>query len=158
MTLTNVIAEKTNMKEEIKVCEHCGQKIRGRWESLSKGLVSDLVKLYSRVVQTQVNEVHLQNELDLTKNQYNNFQKLRYFGLAVKVKEKSGYWLLTRRGADFLTKSEKISKKVYVSNNQIQAYSEEKVGVIDLLKEYPIWLKREDYVNQIFEPKQTSLM
>lgn len=143
--------------EEIKICECCGQKIRGRWESLSKGLVRDLIKLYSKVVETQKNEVHLQRDLDLTKNQYNNFQKLRYFGLSVKVKEKPGYWLLTRRGADFLTKGEKISKKVYVSNNQITEHSVEKIGAIDMVG-YPMWLKKEDYVNQLFEPTQTSLM
>lgn len=143
--------------EEIKICEHCGQKIRGRWESLSKGLVRDLIKLYSKVVETQKNEVHLQRDLDLTKNQYNNFQKLRYFGLSVKVKEKPGYWLLTKRGADFLTKGEKISKKVYVSNNQIAEHSLEKIGAIDMVG-YPMWLKKEDYVNQLFEPRQTSLM
>ena len=147
--------ESSNMED--KYCEHCGQKISGRWEGLSKGLVRDLVKLYSKVVETQVNEVHLQKDLDLTNNQYNNFQKLRYFGLSVKVENKPGYWLLTRRGADFLTKGEKISKRVYVANNQIVERSEDKVGAIDLLG-YPMWLKREDYISQVLEPKQGRMI
>src|SRR5487761_378645 len=94
-------------KREVKFCDHCGAKLTGRWEHLSPGLIDTLLKFATKVKEKNANMIHLQNDLNLTKNQYNNFQKLRYFGLVAKVKDptkrKSGYWALTRKAGNFLT-------------------------------------------------------
>ncbi len=131
-------------------CKHCGQRVRARWESLSKGLVFSLEKLGKRVAETQRNKVHLQNDLSLTKNEYNNFQKLRYFGLAVKVENKAGYWLLTKRGLNFLSDEERVPKQVKVVDNRVVAYSGKTISIRNYYKDFetPYWLKKEDYIDR----------
>lgn len=138
------------MKEEIQYCECCGAKLTGRWESLTAGLVDTLI-LFARNVQLRNrNKIHLQNDLNLTKNQYNNFQKLRYFGLVAKVKDeeklKSGHWALTRKAGDFL-QGKPILKKVFIFRNHIKKRGEEFITISDkkVLGQIPYWLKAEDF-------------
>jgi len=47
--------------------------------------------------------LHLQKDVQLNKNEYNNFQKLRYFGLIEKDKNHSGNWKMTEQGLDFIS-------------------------------------------------------
>lgn len=123
----------------------CGANVTPRWEHLTRGMVSSLVKLWTRVVETGVNSVHLQRDLDLEKSAYNNFQKLRYFGLAVKDEKNSGHWLITRRGAKFLHGRQQVNRQVLIFRNHIVDRSDETVGVLDVLKCEQYWPSREDF-------------
>lgn len=132
------------MKEEIKYCEHCGAKITGRWESLTKGLCNTLLKFSQSVKRLGKDQIHLQKECGLTKNEYNNFQKLGYFGL-VKDSEKSGFWSLTVDGILFIRNEMSVSKKVYVFRDTVKEVSSERVFIQNILPN-PYWLTREDYI------------
>ena len=78
--------------------------------------------------------------MNLSKNQYNNFQKLRYFGLIAHYYNKdeqrfeSGQWVLTSRGNKFAKNEIEISKKVLIFRNKIRERSEEKVNLSQILK------------------------
>ena len=148
------------MSDEVKYCEHCGAKLNGRWESLGAGLCNTLVRFYEIVLENKKNDVHLQKDCNFTKNEYNNFQKLHYFGLVAKVddsdKLKSGRWLLTHRGATFLKGEQAVDKKVYIFRNRIEGRSEEKVYLKDVIHEQPYWREAEDFVGGM--PVQETLI
>ena len=144
------------MQEEKKLCPCCGAKLTGRDERISKGVATSLIKFREAAILSLkyrgLNKVHLAKDLDLTKNQYNNFQKLRYHGLIAHYKDKetkeyeSGYWLLTKRGNSFAKNECSISKKVVIFRNKIVERSDEKITLKEVLKEnLPFWDKHDDF-------------
>jgi hypothetical protein len=104
-------------------CPTCGQVLNPRKESLSKGIVRVLYKFALTVRQKGVNKVNPRSEIKLSKSEYNNFQKLRYHALVAKYKEAgghvAGYWVLTRKGRDFLNGDVETPKFVHILNNKI---------------------------------------
>lgn len=139
-------------------CPSCGQAVRARWEVLTSGLVKDLSIFHEAVLRKGKNEIHLQDDCTFNKNQYNNFQKLRYFGLVAKVQEegktRSGRWLITRRGGEFLRGVTPINKKVLIFNNHIKDRSENQIFITDI-KGGREWMVAEEIH---FEPVQTSFI
>jgi hypothetical protein len=79
-------------------CEHCGNITTAYAHKLNKPLVSALRALvdFYEINKTACN---LQKNLDLTKNQYNNFQKLQYFFLVRHTKDG---WYPTPDGIKFI--------------------------------------------------------
>jgi hypothetical protein len=103
-----------------------------------------------------VNEpFHLQKDLNLTKNQYCNAQKLQYWNLIEKHysdgKRMGGYWHLTKRAGEVLNGSA-IPQWVQTFNNKVQEVSEERitleeaVGYYDLPKQ---WAERQEKIIEI---------
>ncbi len=90
--------------------------------SLTAMYVEALLKFRAAVRFYGRNRIHLRGDMGakspfpLSFDQITNFAKLRMFGLAVhadKQNPRSGYWLLTDRGADFLNGKVAIPRKVY---------------------------------------------
>ena len=86
--------------KSIKHCECCGAKIVEYKHLLNKGLVSALYQL-----SLNDDPVPL-TDLVISRNQWTNFQKLRYWGLVAKELTAEGYgtgrWLITAIGRDFV--------------------------------------------------------
>ena len=79
-------------------CPTCGHQATAYKHKLSKPLVSalrQLVKFYEECG----GPCNLQKDLDLTKNQYNNFQKLQYFDAVQRIE---AGWFPTTRGIAFI--------------------------------------------------------
>lgn len=100
--------------------------ITERTESLTKGLVLSLLVFNENYAGKPL---HLQ-DVPLTKNQYNNFQKLQYHRLVSHVK--SGYWDLTSQGKLFIH-GEPVPKNVTIDNGQITGVSKQKTTINKLL-------------------------
>lgn len=89
-------------KKEKQICPHCGASMMEHRHVISKELVQSLVALYN-----QNKPVNLK-VLNLTRNAWNNFQKLRYWDLVVKYvdpkerKRKGGWWMMTAAGTAFV--------------------------------------------------------
>lgn len=118
-------------------CPHCGASITENTHNLSQGLVKTLIKFAEAVRQKGENNVHLQTETNLTKNEYNNFQKLRYWGLvhhADKNNSKSGKWLLTKLGGQFLRNEVGVAKKIKTLRNKKTAEWNELVYISDYFR------------------------
>lgn len=138
---------KKKTKGESPKCPHCGANMYIHGHRLSKGLINSLIKFKKAVIKNQKNLVHLQDEVSLTKNEYNNFQKLRYHGLVAKcldsdTKERlSGYWLLTKRGNEFIKDAISLPHTVYTFRNKIVDKHPEKIKMSDVLKQVdmPYW-------------------
>mgnify|MGYP003627574068 CR=1 FL=1 len=146
--------EKENCK-----CPHCGASMEKRPHRVSKGLVQSLVKFKVKVCELDRNSLHLQTDLDFTKSQFTNFQKLRYHGLIAKCYDKetkvrqSGYWLLTRRGNSFLKGEISIPIRVLTFRNRIVEKDENKVSVKHILSndELPYWDTLEQFKSHEYE-------
>jgi len=140
--------EKTEKQtRRIEVCSCCGGRVIEHSHSLSKGLVNTLIKVKTFVVQSQKNKVHPIKDLLLSNYEYNNMQKLRYFGLIARYtnpetkKMESGYWLLTRNGNKFLNRKLDMPIKVKTMNNKISGKSLEKAFLSNVLtsEDIPYW-------------------
>lgn len=114
-----------------------------RKESLNKGLAQTLKDFEDYA---EGKEVKLQNA-PLTKNQYNNFQKLQYHGLAIN--SHTGYWKTTEAGHLFIN-GQPMSKYVIVDNGVTIERSPAKVTIHSLLKTQPIhdFSQRYDYLTR----------
>jgi hypothetical protein len=82
-------------------CGHCGAKIVEYKHTLSLHLVTALAKLKAHGGAGKIRLIPT-----MTKAEWTNFQKLRYFGLATQVlkdgQKKSGIWSITPEGDAFL--------------------------------------------------------
>ena len=99
------------MKEK-KSCPHCGAKMVEYKHNFSKALAVGLYRLYKE--NRPVNIKHL----GLTRNQWDNFQKLRYWNLVQKAidpegKRIGGCWSITPFGVDFIERGLPIKKHVW---------------------------------------------
>lgn len=136
------------MKE---TCPYCCQSIMKHKHSLSLAMVNTLKKSLPI-------PFHLQKDLNLTKNEYNNFQKLKYFKLVSRT-EKSGYWILTDKGKRFLDGSMSVPKWVQTFNNKLVGYSDNRLLISDIDKDFH-WkkLKEYQYDSEPMEEMQYPLM
>jgi hypothetical protein len=90
------------MTEPSKVCEHCGAKTVEYKHTFSDALAVGLFKLYA----AGGGPINLK-DLALTRNQWDNFQKLRYWQLVGQSYRKdgtrmNGYWHITSVGKIFI--------------------------------------------------------
>ena len=126
-------------------CKTCGAKLLGRWEYITKGQINTLTKFIKAVKLHNRNSIHLQDDIELTKNEYNNFQKLRYNGLVAHAFD-TGCWLITRRGANFLRREIDLPKGVLIFRNRIQKYHTTKVTIESIYKnDEPYWFQATDF-------------
>lgn len=134
-------------------CPHCGQSYMKNAHTFSKSLAQILLKV-ARTWKEGVG-FHLQKDLELTSNQYANFQKLRYWGLVDYHYEnghhKGGYWHLTH-AAQYALDGGDINKSVTTFNNKVVERSSEMVILKKLINFYEIpntWAKKAVPVEQV---------
>jgi len=135
-------------------CPYCQAKLIKYWHRLNPVLVHSLVKLYAAVVRKGENQIHSRKEIsDMSIIEYNNFQKLRYFGL-IAHSGPSGYWLITHRGAEFLKGNIRIPRRVQTFRNHIESHDDELVSVSEVIKENISIDTKKDY---LFTSEQKSI-
>ena len=141
-------------------CPQCGSTLKKRRESVTPLILDNLVKMREAVFRKGENNIMPSKELDLTKSQYNNFQKLRYHALIAKVINNNiweeGHWLITHRGAEFLNGRMRIPKSVWIYKNKIVAKSEDMIGVEDVLNTVPYLERKGDIVYQDVLPTEVE--
>ncbi len=125
--------------EPKKRCPHCNAKMVEYRHSLNKSMVSALMTLAKRYKPTAL------QELPLSKTQFTNFQKLRYWGLVERTKEE-GKWDVTYYGMRFLQGEVQTCKRVWTYRGEFKKSEGESVWFHDLSDEP--YLKREDYARE----------
>jgi hypothetical protein len=120
---------------------------------LSESLAKLLISISGQIEPGQ--KFHLQNDLHLTKNQYNNFQKLRYWGLTAKCfelgKRKGGYWILTPLVRSVLAGGS-LPKNVTTFNNAVVEISAETTSLFQAVGYYDTpakWANRAEQMEGI---------
>ena len=138
-------------------CPTCNASLMGRWEYITKGHIKLLNKLHLAVKHYGRNSIHLQEDMNLTKNEYNNFQKLRYNGLIAHA-SRSGNWLITRRGAQFLQQKISLPKGVLIFRNRIQRYHSDQVTVSSILNgATPYYYHKSEFDYEVVDKVDFSL-
>lgn len=125
-------------------CPHCGTPIEGKpyTHSFTHSLGQTLKIIFWKMGITLFHPQKDFTERELTKNQYCNLQKMKYFGVLKQVEGKTGYWILTDLGADFILGLRKIPKWVETVDAEVVKRSvehtslEETIGFYQLPKEW----------------------
>lgn len=150
-------------KAEIKeICNGCGREMAAYEISLTPGILNALRKLIKAVREKGVNEIHLVKDSNLTHNEINNITRLRFHGLVAKCyegtgenkKRKSGYWLVTKRAADFIKGEVVLPATVTVFNDRIVSKSESTISMAEVMKSTPYFDTIEDI--RYHEVKKTA--
>lgn len=127
-------------------CKCCGASVRAYKHSLNKGLVKGLYSLYKAGCVSKL------ADLPLTKNEFNNFQKLGYWGLIEKEViggEKTSRWVLTDDGLKFVRGVKMVPRWVETYRKVKTSQSLEMVGIKDIIETR--YKKREEYLEDSHE-------
>lgn len=105
-------------------CPHCGAGMKSFYHTLTPGLVNSLIKAIQFVHGAGKNRFHTQRDLKLSHNEAANFQKLRFHALVAHAEknERSGYWLITARGGQFLRGEIAVPRRVKTFRNHITGH------------------------------------
>lgn len=98
-----------------KQCECCGHQITAYSHNINAQLANALEQLVEFFIKTG-HGCNLQKDLKLSKNQYNNFQKLQYFGL---VHRNDNGWIPTSKGVNFINGEATIEVPVATFGKEI---------------------------------------
>lgn len=128
-----------------KICECCGAKIVEYKHSFSHALAIGLYAIY------KANKpVNIKN-LGLNRNQWDNFQKLRYWNLVSQTYRENGtrangVWQITQAGKDFIEKATSIKKSVWTYRGNPIRHEGDSCFFVDI---HPDGYKqREDYAEE----------
>ena len=134
------------------ICSECGHKVTAYSHRLNKPLVNALRQLVD-FYENKHKGANLQKDLNLTKNTYNNFQKLQYFGLVKRIDGTGSGWFPTESGIDFIYGRKSCYDTVMTLGKKILSpfdplWSEKKtIPQLIMVMEMDIFAykKREDY-------------
>jgi hypothetical protein len=120
-------------------CPHCGASLMKHSQNFSKALGGILLTLAYKFPEGQ--PFHAQRDIGLSKNQFNNMQKLRYFGLIKKVytdgKRDGGFWCLTGL-VKYVINGKAIPKVKWTFRNHVVESSEETITLEEAVGLYEI--------------------
>ena len=130
-------------------CPYCGASLKMFWHKLTPGLVLTLVKIHRAIAKKKENRIHTHKEMTLTTSEHMNMTKLRFHGLIAKCRKdgkiERGYWLITRRGAQFLRGEIAVPKRVQTFRNKVVNHDLENVTIKDVMKSTPFFETFEDF-------------
>ena len=127
-------------------CEHCGAKVVEYKHNFSAALADGLYQLYLS------QQAMFLTDLNLTRYQWTNFQKLRYWNLVDQAKDPitkkaTGAWKITRLGFDFIENPEiTVFKNVWTFRGQPTRFDGEKVQFNAVHEKF--YKKREQYAQE----------
>ena len=131
------------MREDTR-CHNCGAKMVTYKHTMSVPLIQGLYKL----AKAGGGPINLK-QLALTRNQWDNFQKLRYWGLVARSfhsdgTRRAGVWELTDQGSLFLAGVINVRKSVRTYRGEFKKWEG---GRTTVQRVYEGYRKREDYVS-----------
>ncbi len=113
------------MKNSFSICPTCGHKSVDYKHSINKTLVSGLARLNAVGGRARLDNLGLDNTV------FNNFQKLRYFNLAVSTND-NFEWQITNEGVWFLQGRVQIPRFVITRNAVVIRTSPELVFITEV--------------------------
>jgi len=120
-------------------CPHCHQSIMKHKHSMTPKLVDIFIKSALAKV-----PFHLQKDVEFTKNEYANFQKLHYWEIVSRDK-KDGYWYITELGNKFLRGAVPLCYYVVTFNNTVIEKSTKSMFIDQMRKGKRFYMNRNEY-------------
>ena len=120
------------MARDPKLCPHCGAKMVEYKHGFNVALAIGLARTYAAGKPVNL------NTLGLTRNQWDNYQKLRYWDLVAKAerddgKNIGGVWVVTERGEQFVNGRIKVQSHVWTYRGERVRYEGKEIGFSDRL-------------------------
>lgn len=143
------------------ICPCCGASLKMYWHRLTPILVKALRKFHDGVIVKQDNCIHLIKDLkgtsqELGPYEWKNWTKLRFHGLVAKYKKngvwKRGYWVLTKRGNDFLHGRIELPVSVLTFRNKIKEHAIDKVSIREVMNNDMYVEELNDIHFKLYEP------
>jgi hypothetical protein len=122
----------------MKRCEHCDAKMVEYRHVFNKGLAHGLYELWA----SGGGPISLRS-LRLTRVQWTNFQKLRYWGLVSRTRQE-GEWTITPHGLSFVTQGTPIKKWVWTYRGDTVRFDGDTCFFADVHN--VMYEKRPDYI------------
>lgn len=145
-------------KEE--VCPHCHQ-TASYLIGIDKGCAETLLQILQVISKKGINEIHPSREINWKDNQkwkLTNLSRNKFHGLIAPLKDKKGYYCLTKKAGKFL-RGEAIPRylirsKITKHNEQYWKPEENLITFIELLSssEIPIWDGAEQNIINLIDP------
>jgi len=125
-----------------KYCPYCKRKASEHQHTfigvLANGLYDFAKKSFART------PVELKS-LGWSRTRWQNFTKLKYWGLIEQPEPKSGKWRLTEKGLEFVTGEIRIPKFVWTWDDEVVEVAEEEILLADVWSEMPGYLSRFEF-------------
>lgn len=143
------------MATKRELCNACGRKKPvEHHHSINTGLANAIVTIYQK---SRSSPVKL-SDLRLTRNQLDNFQKLKYWGLVAPYvtqenNRKRGWWVMTELGRSFVERKAKIPKTVWTFNDTLVRFEGEEVFIDEIVEGYKY---RGDYADEARVPEHAA--
>lgn len=122
------------MKTQKRKCPHCGASMNEHLHALSKGIVAGLVALIGAGGEANLRTLHL------TRNQWDNFQKLRYWDLVEQVAvdgvRQRGVWKVTKNGRAFARGAIAVQRRAWTYRGVTQRFEGESMSIGDVDARY----------------------
>lgn len=141
------------MKGKREICSSCGQpKPLEHKHGFSEALAIGLKRLIEAGKPINI------KELGLTRNQWDNFQKLRYWDLVQKSHDSNGKriggcWNVTAQGLEFYSGKKSIHRHVYTVMGERTKFSGDLISFVDVHDPYK---KRPEYARDAKPAMQQS--
>jgi hypothetical protein len=126
------------MSKEVEYCPHCQAKMVEYRHTFNKGLANGLFQLYA----AGGGPISLR-DLKISRTEWTNFQKLRYWELASRTRTE-GEWVLTNLGRDFIFTKTAIQKWVWTYRGSTVRFDGDTVYFNDIHD--PVFETKQDYV------------
>lgn len=124
---------------ECPTCHHIHHKFKVSFDSAN---MSTLLKIWNAIIEEGKNEVHV-GSIGLTYTERSRMTHLRLHGMIHKITKadgshKRGFWLMTRKGCQFVKGEIKTPKHIWIMNNEKIGVEEELVDRSDfrVMKEF----------------------
>lgn len=124
-------------------CPHCQANRKKHSHRMTPGLLAILIKAIKFVKKKDLNFFHPDKDLNLSRIEYANCQKLRFHWLIAKSGT-TGYWVITKKGGKFLRGETRTAVSVVTFRNKIDSYSKEKIHIKDMIGMFPTFQKEFD--------------
>jgi hypothetical protein len=117
-------------------CDHCGAKIVEYKHNFSAALANGLYQLYL------ARKPMFLTDLELTRYQWTNFQKLRYWNLVEQAKDgitrrATGAWKITHLGMDFIENPNlSVFKNAWTFRGELTRFDGDKVFFKDVHEKF----------------------
>ncbi len=139
-------------------CPHCGQSVMQNKQIFTKALGEILLTLACKYPYGK--PFHFANDFNLTKSQYNNAQKLRYWGLIKKHydnngKREGGYWELTSLVRYFVQGSSLPRVKWTFNNTVVSASDDDLITLSEAVGSYSVpeqWAEQAKPMTNLMQP------
>lgn len=143
-TKTRIRLSRSRPRFTDSICPSCKRKAVEHRHSLTKVLVNGIYDFATQYKSKARVAIQL-SSLGWTRTRWQNFTKLKYWGLIEQPEPKSGFWVLTEKGMLFVCGLTKIPKAVWTWDDEVVEYEGEPLTLAEMWEGMPEYMNRLEF-------------